>query len=564
MDESLIMEKLRALRERFKKALMLQRILLWLFHGSACTAVILVLFKLSGITVTVTPYLFYSMIPLILALVIPCITFFVQKIPLIKVALLADERLQMKERLSTVLEWIEHKKKRTLMFKGLLKDTAVNASQIKPEKTFPVTVPRLCRGFAVTVPLIIVLLLTPTWRVFALFPTPEEAQAIKTVSRQLDNLAKNLENQKTPETKSSEDIRKKARDLKKMAQDLKKPSTGRKEAIAKLSSLRDRIKDERKKSVESRSVLDRLAQASSPRSSEKDQKSLAQKLKEMAQKLKDKNVDKKTVEDIQSLLSRMNESLRDGDALKKDLEEALKSLERNDGQNASEGLEKIAQSLENMQSLGDNEPQLKNLQKELSRLNDELSGQNGEMNGSEMSDNDNSNSGNAENGDESLSQGQGKGGKSGSSGNVKETGGMEKKFQKGASNEKRPADFGVGSTNEEVKNKQQEKSPDYVLDRQKDKESNWKGIYERIYDPKREAIDSAGTTVKSQVTGTRGVTGSQELRGGIPKAERHDADDRAVYSSYKGKAEEAINREKIPKEYKSIVRNYFKEIDPSK
>jgi hypothetical protein len=285
----------------------------------------------------------------------------------------------------------------------------------------------------------------------------------------------------------------------------------------------------------------------------------------MAQKLKDKDVENKTVQDIQSLLSRMNESMKDGDALKKALEEALKSIERNDRQSASEELEKVAQSLEKMQSIAENEPQLKNLQKELSRLNDELSGQNGEMSSSEISDNDGSSTGNREKGDESISQGeQGKGGESGSSGNVEETGGMEKKFQKGSSNEKRPADFGVGSTNEEVKNKQQEKSPDYVLNRQKDKESNWKGIYEKIYDSKREAIDSAQTKVKSQVTGTRGVTGSEELRGGIPKAERHDADDKAVYSSYKGRAEEAISREKIPKEYKSMVRNYFKEIDPSK
>lgn len=563
MDESLIMEKLRALRERFKKALMLQRILLWLFHGSAYTAVLLLVFKLSGVTVTVMPYLLYSMIPLILAILVPCGAFFLQKIPLIKVALLTDERLQMKERLSTVLEWIEHKKKRTLMFKGLLKDTAANASQIKPEKTFPVTVPRPCRGFIVTVPLIIVLLFSPSWRVFSLFPTPEEAQAITAVSRQLENLSKNLENQKTPGADISEDIRKKARDLKKMSQDLKKPSIGKKEAIAKLSSLRDRMKDERKKSVESRSLLEKLAQASAPRSTEKDGTSLAKKIREMAQKLKDRNVDRKTIEEIQSLLSRMSEGLKDGDALKKDLEEAMKSLEKNDVQSASQQMEKIAQNLEKMQSLADNEPQLKNLQKELSRLNDELTGQNGEMNGSEISENEDSCSGNGENGDESISPDPGNGEKSGSSGSVKETGGMEKKFQKGASNEKRPADFGVGSTNEEVKNRQQEESPDYVLNRQKDKESSWKGIYEKIYAPKREDIDSAQTRVKGKVTGTRGVTATQELRGGLPKAERHDSDDRAVYSSYKGRAEEAINREKIPKEYKSIIRNYFKEIDPS-
>jgi len=568
MDESLIMEKLRALRDRFRTELMVRRMLLWSFYGSACSALLMILFKLFGIKVGAMPFLLYSMIPVIAALILPLIAFAVQKVPLIKVALLADERLQMKERLSTVLEWIEHRKKRTLMFKGLLKDAAANASQIKPEKTFPIVLPRICRGLALTLPLIIFLMLTPSWRIISIFPTQEEAQSIKSVSGKLDNLARKLESRKAADAKSFEEMRKKSQELKKIAQELKKPSTGKKEAVAKLSSLRDRMKDERKKSVESKSVLEKMAQSSSPGKSEKSSKSLAEQMKEMARQVKDGNTDRKTLEDIQSRLSRMKESLKDGDALKKELEEALKSLESNDRQSAGEKMDRIAQSLEKMQSLASNESQLKDLQKELSRLKDELAGQNGEPESSEMADGSDSASKNGENGSESISEADdgnsGKGEKSGSSGSVKETGGKEKNFRSGGANEKRPADFGVGSTNEEKKSAEGEKSPDYVLNRQKDKESKWKGIYEKLYDPKREAIDSAKTRVKGQVTGRKGSTDSQELRGGRPEAERHAPDEKAAYSSYRGKAEESINREKIPKEYKSIVRNYFKEIDPSK
>jgi len=77
-------------------------------------------------------------------------------------------------------------------------------------------------------------------------------------------------------------------------------------------------------------------------------------------------------------------------------------------------------------------------------------------------------------------------------------------------------------------------------------------------------MDSADTKVKGQRTGSQGTTLKSESKGGIPTTGSNKSEPREVYAKYKGNAEEVITREKIPKEYKTLVKDYFKEIDPSR
>ena len=77
-------------------------------------------------------------------------------------------------------------------------------------------------------------------------------------------------------------------------------------------------------------------------------------------------------------------------------------------------------------------------------------------------------------------------------------------------------------------------------------------------------MNSADTKVKGKRTGEQGSTLNTESKGGIPAIGSNKSEPREVYAKYKGNAEEVVTREKIPKEYKTLVKDYFKEIDPSR
>ena len=115
MDESFLLEKLRDLRKRYRKVLMLHRMMRCLFTASLISVALSVVFKIFGFG---GPLIYYSLVPFALALAVPPVLFLFQKISLMTVALLADERLLLKERLSTLLEWIEEKKKRNTHVQG--------------------------------------------------------------------------------------------------------------------------------------------------------------------------------------------------------------------------------------------------------------------------------------------------------------------------------------------------------------------------------------------------------------------------------------------------------------
>jgi hypothetical protein len=563
MEESLILEKLRALKKRYRFKVLMERLVFALFLSSCASLLILVVIKSLG---GGAPFVYYALIPFIVSLAAPLLFYFLQHTTLMKVALMADDRLQMKERLSTVLEWIEGQKKRTLMFKGLLKDAAANALNIKPDTTFPLEIPRRFRFIALTLPLVMVLVFTPPWGIVKVFPRPEEAQNIRAVARKLDNLATLLEKKSMKDPKAAVELKKKAAEIRELSKDLKRSTTGKKEALVKISSLKDRLREDARKIAGQKSLMEKMSRALEDqgrgrRGDDKGAKSAAEKLREMAKSLKKQELTAEEQKKIAESLKKMQEAAKEDSSLKKELQDALSAMDRNERDEAAEKLRKVADLMEKKEDGATADRDMQDMMKEIGDCKKKLAG-NEEVAGSETEGQEEKEDGKGEGGQEPGDEGN-QGTAQGTEESAKETTGMAKNFTKDKNGKEAPPDFGVGSTNKEEKSSGKGASRHYT-ERQSDKESHWKEFYHKLYETERVKMDSGSTRVKGQRTGSKGTTLSQDIKGGIPEAKRQPDEPHQLYSSYKGKAEESVEKEKIPKEYKTLVKDYFKEIDPGK
>jgi hypothetical protein len=559
MEESFILETLRALRGRYRKKILAERLIRALFWASCTSMAILVVIKSLG---GGAPFVYYAFIPFFVALLAPLMLYFIQKLPLMKIALMVDDRLQMKERLSTVLEWIEGQKKRTLMYKGLLKDASANARLIRPERAFPFEIPRKFRLLALTLPLTLVLVLTPPWGIVKIFPTPEEAQNIRVAARKLDNLAEQLERKSLKDPKASLELKRKAQEIKELSRELKKSTTGKKEALVKISSLRDRFREDQKRIAAQKSLLERMNKALEEQGRSRSgstEVSLAEKLREMAKKLTKSDLAEEERKKIAGDLKKMENAAKSDSDIKKELQDALSAMDRNDGEGAAEKLKSLAEKME-AQSLADRET--RDMMKEIGESKNKLAG-NDETAEADGDGEEEPGTG-KEQGGESPGAGEGQGNSEGTGGeSAKETTGMSKNFKGAKKGGEAPPDFGVGSTNKEEKSGGKE-APRHYAERQSSKESHWKEFYHKLYETERVKMESGSTKVKGQRTGSQGTILSQEIKGGVPAVKRQADEPRQLYTTYKGRAEESVNRERVPKEYKTLVKDYFKEIDPGK
>ncbi|HPZ07545.1 MAG TPA: hypothetical protein PL110_05490 [Candidatus Eremiobacteraeota bacterium] len=122
-------------------------------------------------------------------------------------------------------------------------------------------------------------------------------------------------------------------------------------------------------------------------------------------------------------------------------------------------------------------------------------------------------------------------------------------------------DFGVGSTNEEQKGSQIEAKP--VYERQGDNKSDKTEIFVNVYTEERVATNQSDT----MVSGKRGEGKtflSEPVKGAPIEGEGTYKPYEEIYQQYKENSEKTLNKEKIPKGYKAIVRQYFEEIEPGK
>ena len=447
------------------------------------------------------------------------------------------------------------------MFKGLLKDTSLNIKAINAGCTFPFIFQKRDRMLCAALPLLVILLATPPWNLIPLSQGYENRRAVALVSRKLQDEAQKLEHQAAANPESREEIKKKAADVRKLARDLKGPGVSKKEAIARISSLSDKYRQE--KLSKTKEALEKMNAAVSGKQDGRSarNKALSEKMREMARKCLDRSTTDREMRQLKEDISRLKDAAGEKSALKKDLEQALSDISKKDHKAAAKKLDKSADDMQNMERAAQCQKSNDELCRELSSCKSSLSGGN-DSSGEELSQEAQAqNTDGAEETAQQQNMNSDSDGKEGK-GKAKETGEITKNYKVTEKKGDAEADFGKGTTNREQK---AEKTPqDTLLRRQSERQGHWKEFYDRIYESRREKFDSAITHAKGQSSGSRGTLSTSETKGGIPSISPQGSQPGSLYSEYRSRAEETVNREKIPGEYKKFVRSYFKEIDPDR
>lgn len=124
------------------------------------------------------------------------------------------------------------------------------------------------------------------------------------------------------------------------------------------------------------------------------------------------------------------------------------------------------------------------------------------------------------------------------------------------------ADYGRGSTHRAREKHDPARRRNYALYRQADRRSAWTGEYRKLYVPERKRVAEANARVSGRRQPGALIASGEEVRGAARPGGAAHRPAGEVYDRYRREAEEAMLRERIPSEYRDVVRGYFEEIKP--
>jgi len=522
MEEALILQKLRELYGRYRLSSGWVTILRFLFPALIISALYLTFVKLTGFFVY---YLHFFIIPIIAGLFAGYVFHAFRKTTLLKVALLTDEKLNLSERLSTVVEWIEKGKKRQPMFLGLLRQTAQKAKRISAKEVFPIDVKKpLIKIFGAGM-LLAVLFFVPSLSLFTPKVTMEEVKIISKEAENIEKLALQIQ-KKTPRSNLyAGDLKKASESLKKLSSDMKKPAIGKRQAIAKISAVRDTLQQSLKRKEEMERLARLLKNAENSKSSEDSAssrdafKKMSEKLKKLSDKVgkggQSKVEKQKTEEDLWKIRESMTKSGMDTDKIYKAIEEYKKGNK----DSAARELSKLASEMESHQMEMNDLEEISNVDKSLEESKEKISGQ--VMTGTRKIN--------------------------------------EEYYKKTKGN----PDYGKGTTNKEDKTKGS--AGRNYTERFNDKTPHEKSSFEKLYNPERTELPSGITQIKGKIgKGPAGMSIKSRQIGAPSSGVRTSLKIAEEYVEYKAQSEEAVEKAGVPSKYKNIVKNYYESINPER
>ncbi|MBI3912378.1 MAG: hypothetical protein HY320_15775 [Armatimonadetes bacterium] len=244
------------------------------------------------------------------------------------VAWLADQRLGLKDRLSTGLEFSASPSPEPIVA-ALLANAAAHAQQVHPKQVFPWAPPREWRWLAVAAALFLAVLILPGLAVFQSPQARAEEAVIKEEGEKLQQLARNLECQAKESDANREIMRRIAQNLGRL---------GREQARGRLSK--------KQAMLSARQMLNELEEAQRTMGVEGARRTFA----DMAQELEGEAERVRTAgrEQPARALEEMARALRSGDmaAAQRQLEENARALENS--RNSAADLQRQADTLERM------------------------------------------------------------------------------------------------------------------------------------------------------------------------------------------------------------------------
>lgn len=229
MEESILLEKVHALRRRLRWVRSVESALAWTAPGMWLALSLVLVLKLGGRGWTELS-LALAAVPLFV--VGGGVARWFRPPGLLEAAYATDQELNSRERLLTAAEWVLREKPRTAVAASLLQDAAVLAREVDPGQLFevrrpgwrPVFYPGLLAGL---------LLALPAWHLFVEPPGPEAVRvghSARTIQQLAEQVARRPENQRL------------ARELEKLARDLKEPGVSPAEAAERIARKRRELR----------------------------------------------------------------------------------------------------------------------------------------------------------------------------------------------------------------------------------------------------------------------------------------------------------------------------------
>ncbi|MBI3929969.1 MAG: hypothetical protein HY319_30805 [Armatimonadetes bacterium] len=509
MDESQFLEKIQQLRKRLLRLRSIQAAAAWSLPGALVALALILLLKILGrpLSDLMLPLWALALFPAGGAAVAA-----LRPLSLQRAALHTDGALELKERLTTAVEWILEERPRTVLAQSLLQDAAARAVQIDAAEAFPLSLPRRTLGRAALILAVAcTLLVLPPWNLFG----QEEAQELQIVRQASDDLM-DLAQQLPLRHADSPDAQRLKAELEELARQLREPGVDEQEAAARISEYGENLR----RQSESAAGGEKGGSAAEEGQGTGVQEQLQQLTRQLAQP----GVPSQGREGLDELAQR----LPPGSAERQALERAAQALEKGDFQEAREACGEAARHM------GDSGGSPSELEGEVLA---ELEAQQQLLEASS---------------EKNASPGEGEGALMN----------PDPEVTPGSSQATAPADFGVGTTDEEESGVPgQPDRHDFVRD--SDRTSDWSEEYQRLYGSERHHFDTAPSHVRGQLTAggellpaAGEVVGAPRPGGSVRLAPGE------VFLESKRQAEQAVSRDTIPAEYRETVRSYFDGIDP--
>jgi hypothetical protein len=176
-----------------------------------------------------------------------------RRVTLMEAAQLADQRLGLKERLSSGIDFVQRGEAQG-MTAAQIADAAEHSTRLRPREVFPFRVPREAKFFAASLALLLGMLFVPE---LSFFQTPKvraEKAAMKKQGEQIEKLAKDYKKRNVQ--KNSEIAKRIAANMQALGKEMRRGRVGKKQAMLRMSRLSKAMRDEQRQ----------LAAANMPRS----------------------------------------------------------------------------------------------------------------------------------------------------------------------------------------------------------------------------------------------------------------------------------------------------------
>lgn len=484
----------------------------------------------------------------ILGILIGFLLFIRRRVTLFDAALCIDEKMQLKERITSALEFSSQLDKSPLI-PILVEDAARHAEQVHPKNVLPFRLPKYFQYLTGLVVLAVVLGFVPYYHAEQRQAQLATIKVLKQEGKKLEELSKQLGDEE--QGQNMKEFKETAKRLDEVGKALQQPKINEKEALAKLAKLTEELQKTQEKIPTEKGMQEALKEWIKANNSEagklgeslkngKMEEAQAQ-LESLKQKMERGELSQEDMKQIGKDLGDMKESLKDSqlNGLKKSLDEMSQTMQKGDAKSAKTAMEHSQKEIE----------QLKKSFQEAAKMEKAMQGAEESKKQVAMAG-----QGSGE-GEGEKEPGSGKGEGQGAGGKGKESVRVLA-YGSGGGGE----DAGKTSTNlEEKSNRTAQKNLPYYNRQSKDKPDRV-SEFVRLYDPKY--VDSK--TYDTRVKGKMGEGQMVELGevNGKPMPEKGFVPYSEIYKDSKQQAEDALDKEEVPAGYKEYVKNYFESIDP--